>query len=129
MRLFQTASTAFALFVATAVSASTILLKAGDYGDTSFACNEEPNAGIASFDGRNFSYAHASRCTDTVKARSAGVLTVSETCRALGDGSPAKPDTMTFKMRLKGPERFDLIKGNVSRTFRRCGALGYFDKH
>jgi hypothetical protein len=57
------------------------------------------------------------------------VLTVSETCRALGDGSPAKPDTMTFKMRLKGPERFDLIKGNVSRTFRRCGALGYFDKH
>lgn len=46
---------ALTLFLATAATASTIPLKAGDYGDISLACDNEPNAGVVSFDGKAFS--------------------------------------------------------------------------
>lgn len=129
MRLFQAASTACALVVATGASASTIPLKAGDYGAVGLACDKQPNATTMSFDGRSFSYAHASKCIETLKARAGQMLTISETCRANGDGSPAAPDTNRFKLRLKAVDRFDVIVPHQTSAFRRCGALGYFDTH
>lgn len=118
----------FALTLTAAGPAATIPLKAGDYGVVYLACANEPNAAIMSFDGRTFSYPHATKCTDTITGPSAGVLSISETCSALGDGSPTKPDTSTFTLRPHGADRFTLIKSGSTMTYRRCGSPGYFGK-
>lgn len=128
MRL--TATTIFALAMATGAHAATLSLRAGDYGAADLACDHQPNATTMSFDGRNFSYPHASRCTDRIVKRTrGGVLTIAETCRAAGDGSPAPADTQRFRLRQQGVERFALIKDHGSVTFRRCGPIGYFNAH
>lgn len=129
MRMSATVATVLTLMITISANAATITLKAGDYGSTGLACDKQPNATTMSFDGRNFSYAHASKCTDKIVGRAAGIMAISETCRALGDGTPAAPDTQTFKLRQQGAERFALIKGRSTTSFRRCGSLGYFNKH
>lgn len=119
----------FALMFAASANAATITLKAGDYGVIGLACDKQPNASTMSFDGRSFSYAHATKCTDRITQQRLGVMTVSETCRAAGDGSPTPPDTQTFNLRQQGNARFALIRGRSTMTFRRCGPLGYFNTH
>lgn len=127
MRLKSFTATALALFLATAATASTIPLRAGDFGDASLPCDNQPNAGIISFDGWNFAYPHATKCTDVVRNRSAGVLTIFETCRANGDGSAAPPSTMRMKLRIVRADRFRLVDRQAD--YRRCGPVGWFDKH
>ena len=129
MRMSACAGTALILMLVSSANAATITLKAGDYGAAGLACDEQPNASTMSFDGRSFSYAHASKCTDRITTRQAGVMTVVETCRADGNGSPTHPDTQTFDLRQNGSDRFALIKARSVMTFRRCGPLGYFNKH
>lgn len=129
MYLKSAVTTALTLLLATASTASTIPLKAGDYGDISLACDDHPNAGVVSFDGKNFQYPHATRCTDTVTGRTSGLLLISETCRANGDGSPARPTTQMLKVKVKSADRFQKIYGKNFTTYHRCGALGYFNKH
>lgn len=114
---------------ASGANATSIKLKAGDYGATDVACNDQPNATTISFDGRSFSYAHATRCTDTITKRSTGGMRITETCRAAGDGSPAKPTTQSFELRQKGAARFTLIKNGSAMPYRRCGPIGYFNTH
>lgn len=110
-----------------AATAASIPLRAGDYGDVSLACDQEPNAGIIVFDGRNFAYPHATKCVDVVTARSAGVLTISETCRANGDDSAARASTTAFKLRVVRADRFRLDDRRAD--YRRCGPPGWFDRH
>lgn len=125
----RSGATMLVLLFATEASAASIPLRPGDYGTVDLACDHQPNATILSFDGRSFSYPHASKCTDTIVMRSAGVLTIAETCRAAGDGSPATSDTDTFKLRRQGAERFALTRGTTTVSYRRCGQVGYFNKH
>ena len=108
---------------------ASIPLKSGDYGAIGSACGDEPNSTIMSFDGRNFAYPHASQCADTVTGRSDGVLSISETCQAAGDGSPTKASTTKFKLRPRGNDRFDLVNSSNTMTFRRCGNATFFDRH
>lgn len=129
MRKSACAAMALILMLAASANAATITLKAGDYGAAGLACDEQPNALTMSFDGRSFSYAHASKCANRITKKQAGVMTVVETCRAAGDGSPTHPDTQTFNLRQNGSDRFTLIKAGSAMTFRRCGPPGYFNKH
>jgi hypothetical protein len=129
MRLGSIAPTVLALSLASGAAAASIPLRPGDYGAIGLACDNQPNATTMSFDGRSFSYAHASKCTDTVTRRSAGTLRIAETCRAAGDGSPAKANTATFGLRRQSATRFVLIKGESATSFRRCGPPGYFNRH
>lgn len=129
MRMSACAATATILMLAASANAATITLKAGDYGAAGLACDEQPNASTMSFDGRSFSYAHASKCTDRITRKQAGVMTIVETCRAAGDGSPTDPYTRTLNLRQNGSDGFTLIKSRSAGTFRRCGPLGYFIKH
>ena len=129
MSLRPAATTMLAISLATGASAATIPLRAGDYGGVGLACAGQPNATIISFDGSNFSYPHASRCTDAIVKRSGGVLTIAETCRAAGDGSPAKASTQRFGLRLQGAERFVVTTGRGTMRYRRCGPVGYFNAH
>jgi len=129
MRFAGVTTMLLTLILATSADAATIGLKVGDYGTTGLACHRQPNATTMSFDGRSFSYPHASKCTDKILMRSAGVLTIAETCRAAGDGSPVKANTETFKVHRRAADRFTLIKGNIAMTYRWCGSVGYFNKH
>lgn len=129
MRVSASVSSVLLLLLSASANAATITLKAGDYGAIGLACNNQPNASTMSFDGRSFSYAHASECTDRITRQQVGVMTVEETCRAAGDGSPTRPSTETFELRQQDSARFTLIKAGSTMTFRRCGPLGYFDKH
>lgn len=129
MRMSACAAMALILMLAASANAAAITLKAVDYGAAGLACDKQPNASTMSFDGRSFSYAHASNCTDRITKKQAGVMTVVETCRAAGDGSPTHPDTQTFNLCQNGSDRFTLIKARSAMTFRRCGPLGYFNKH
>jgi len=129
MRLPETLTTFAMLLLATAANATTITLRAGDYGAAGVACDRQANATILSFDGRDFAYPHATRCTDRVVGASAGVLTIAETCRAAGDGRPTRPDSQRFRLRQQGPAAFALIATGRTTTYRRCGPRGYFDRH
>ena len=129
MRMPAGVSIALSLMLAASANAATLTLKAGDYGAIGLPCDEQPNASTMSFDGHSFSYAHASKCTDRIAKQRVGVMTVVETCRAAGDGSPTHPDTQTFKLRQQRNDGFTVIKARSTMTFRRCGPLGYFNAH
>ena len=113
-----------ALLFCGAASAGSIPLAPGDYGAVGQSCDMQPNATIVGFDGRHFSYPHATACRDRVVGRSAGVLAIAETCGALGDGTRAVPTTERFRIRVDAPDRFRAWHGRHAQAFRRCGPPG-----
>ena len=61
MLRYSAATTILPLLLLLQTSASTISLKAGDYGAARRAFYSQSNAATMSFDGRRFSYPHASK--------------------------------------------------------------------
>jgi hypothetical protein len=110
--------------VSTVADAASLPLKPGTYVVVGTACKEPPFAAMFSYDGRAFSYPHATECRSTVTAHSGKTYRIAETCSALGDGTPTKPDTMTatytVQSRTKVEIRNPTQKGVTS--YRWCGA-------
>jgi len=83
------------LMLATAANAAALPLKPGTYVLAGTSCHEPPFAATFDYNGRRFSYPHASDCRSIVRAHSGKTYHVAETCAALGDGSATVPTTLT----------------------------------
>ena len=108
--------------IASAAVAASLPLRAGTYVSTDQDCSNPAFAGTFDYNAGAFSYPHESGCTDSVVRRSAaGHYTLRETCRALGDGTPAKPTTQTIRVHLLSSERVEMtFAGQRPRTYRLC---------
>ena len=83
-------------------------------------CRDAPLAGIAQFDGRALHGPHESDCTSSLLSRHGKTYRISTTCRAFGDGSPAKPDTQVQTVRVESRTRFEMIDGSGKTDYARC---------
>ena len=119
---------AFILLAATTLSqaATTALLPiaSGTYAVAgSKPCRDAPLAGVAQFDGRALHGPHGSDCTSSLLGRHGRTCRISTTCRALGDGSPARPDTQVRTVRVESRTRFAVIAGGARTDYARCASF------
>ncbi|MGI4878436.1 MAG: hypothetical protein ACRYG4_13225, partial [Janthinobacterium lividum] len=88
-----------------AASATTLPLKPGVYVLAGSPCRDPAFAAMFEYDGRNLSYPHASGCVSEVVSHSGKHYTVRETCSALGDGTPAKPEIKVSTYTITSPKQ------------------------
>ena len=77
----------------TAANGARLPLKPGTYVLAGTPCKDPPFAAMFSYDGRQFSYPHASGCQSTVLSHRGRSYRIRETCSALGDGTPTTSTT------------------------------------
>jgi Domain of unknown function (DUF305) len=77
----------------TAAHAASLPLRPGGYVLKGQPCAAPPLAAMFSYDGREFTYPHASQCRFTVLSHRGHVYRLREVCSALGDGSSSAPAT------------------------------------
>ena len=83
-----------------AIAASGLLpLSPGQYVLAGSPCRDHANAAEFSYDGRAFSYPHASRCLSAVRSHKRSFYVIETTCSGLGDGTPTAPTTVTQSYR------------------------------
>ena len=81
------------MLLATAADAAELPLKPGTYVLKGQPCADPALAAVFQYDGREFSYPHASHCRSAILSHSGRRYRLRETCSALGDGAPAAPVT------------------------------------
>lgn len=108
--------------LATSANAATLPLKPGSYVLADTPCKAAPFAAMFEYKGQGFSYPHASRCRSTILSHSGQSYRVKETCAAQGDGTPAKPVTLTSTYTVKGMTQVDVRKTGTRATspYRWC---------
>jgi hypothetical protein len=79
--------------IATTADAAVLPLRPGTFVLMDQPCANPPFAAMFDYDGREFSYPHASRCRSTILSHAGKTYRRRETCSALGDGSPARSVT------------------------------------
>lgn len=102
----------------TANAATTVPLKPGTYVLASVSCTEPPLASLFSYDGKQFSFPHASMCHSVVQSHSGKTYRVETRCSALGDGSPAVPTTIASTYRIDSGTRVRVDQGQTSTDAR-----------
>lgn len=114
--------------IATTAQAASLPLRPGTFVTMGQSCSDAPLASLFHYDGRAFSYPHATRCRSDIVAQSGPTYTVRETCSALGDGTPAQPTTMTSTYTIISGTQVRMAKddGQAARTYRWCPAGGWF---
>jgi hypothetical protein len=109
---------------ATGAAAATLPLNDGTYMREGTACHEAPFAAQFSYSAGAFSYPHATQCRSVIARHSGRTYAVRETCAAEGDGTPARPDTLTTQYRVLSADRVTLTKAfgadRTPVTYRRC---------
>lgn len=106
--------------VSTMADAAQLPLKPGTYVLAGTACNDPPFAATFSYDGRAFSYPHATRCRSAVAAHNGKTYKIAETCSALGDGTPARAHTLTATYTVDSRTRVEIRKaGEKGRSLYR----------
>ena len=96
------------ILLATGVAqAASLPLSPGTYVRADVTCDDPPFAATFDYDGHRFSYPHASNCRSTIVSRQGRTYRVRETCSALGDGSPARPDTNLTAYTIASPRTGD----------------------
>ena len=112
------------LLTATGACAATLPLKGGTYVLEGTACREAPFAAQFSYQSGAFSYPHATQCRSVIVRHSGRTYAVRETCAAEGDGTPARPDTLTTQYRVLSSDRVTLTRAfgadRTPATYRRC---------
>ena len=110
--------------VATVADAASLPLKPGTYVLDGTACKEPPLATLFHYDGRAFSYPHATQCRSSIATHSGKTYRIAETCSALGDGTPTKPDTLhaTYTIRSHTTVAVSRPTRKGSLAYRWCGA-------
>jgi hypothetical protein len=118
------ASSPLLMMLATAASAAVLPLKPGTYVLSSTPCGDPAFAAMFDYDGRSFSYPHATNCRSVIRAHAGRTYHVSETCSALGDGSASVSDTrqMTYTIVSDTRVRVSRGSGTVVSSYRRCAA-------
>ena len=85
---------ALLMLLATCANAATMPLKPGAYVLAGTPCKDPAFAAMFTYDGRQFSYPHASQCRSTIRSRTGRKYRIEETCSAQGDGTPTPPSTI-----------------------------------
>ena len=80
---------ALVIFVAAPAEAATLPLRPGTFVMIGEPCADAPLATLFHYDGRSFSYPHATQCRFQILSHGAQDAKLRETCYALGDGTPA----------------------------------------
>lgn len=108
----------------TAANAALLPLKHGTYVLASTPCRDPALAAIFTYDGRHFSYAHASACNSVIVSQASHKYWVRETCSALGDGTAAALDTTvsTYETLSLTKVRVSDQAGHKALLYRWCGA-------
>lgn len=99
-------------------------LRHGDYVQESVACKDAPFAAILSWNGASFPDPHSSQCRSRLLAQSGNRYDISNTCAALGDGTPDRSGYVDrFTITRLSDSRFALTKGGKSiGIYRWCNA-------
>ena len=104
---------------------SSVPIAAGDYAVEGSSCATVALAELMHYDGHNFSGAHASQCKSATRTHRGTRFTVATTCRALGDGTPARPDTRIERLAVISRTRFVSLPARVGQSaiiYVRCNA-------
>lgn len=112
------------LLCATAASAATLPLKPGTYVLADRPCRDPAFATMFTYDGRHFSYPHASACRSLILSQHGHTYRVKEICSAAGDGTAALPTSTESTYEILSPTK---IRANAqthapSLVYRRCPA-------
>jgi len=110
------------MFGAAAGSAATLPLRPGRFVLVGATCRDPALAAMFTYDGRQFSYPHATQCKSVVRSHREGAYRVVETCSALGDGSPAKPTTTetSYRVRSATHVRVSHSPADAGAAYRWC---------
>ena len=109
------------LVLGTAAQSATLPIKPGTYVLAGVPCSDPPFAATFDFDGKRFSYPHASDCRSVVHAQGGHTYRVRETCSALGDGSPTKADTTEATYKILSADMVRIVRGaKGASNYRRC---------
>ena len=107
--------------IASAAETSLLPLEPGTYVVSSFKpCQQAPLAAAVQFDGLSFSGPHASDCTSSILAHQDTTYQVATECRALGDGTPAKPVKLVESFRIASPTHFEKLGQGAQGEYERC---------
>lgn len=109
--------------VSTMADAAQLPLKPGTYVLAGTACKDPPFAATFSYDGRAFSYPHATRCRSVIASHNGKTYKIAETCSALGDGTPTTAQTLTATYRVDSWTRVEIRKPSQKgrSPYRWCG--------
>jgi len=112
------------MLVSTGSAAATLPLKPGTYVLADVPCTNPPLAALFTYDGRQFSYPHATGCRSIIQSHVGQVYRVQTRCSALGDGSRATPTTSLSSYVIASATRVSVGAGNghARSTFRWCPA-------
>ncbi len=109
---------------ATTADATVLPLKPGTFVLKDQPCASPPFAATFDYDGRAFSYPHASHCISTTLSHVGRTYRQRETCSALGDGAPATPVTTvsTYQVVLRTEVRVSHGPRHAMSSYRWCPA-------
>ncbi len=110
---------------ATAASAAELPLRPGTFVLAGTSCHAPPLAAMFTFDGHQFSYPHATHCRSTVRSHVGKTYRVTETCSALGDGSPTAPSTIETRYTIQSASHVRVGRGraDTGSAYRWCSAV------
>jgi hypothetical protein len=109
------------LLGATAASAATLPLKTGTYVLADVPCHDPALAAMFAYDGRQFSYPHATKCRSFITSHRGNAYQVEETCSALGDGGAATPTTIKTTYIVLSPTQVRVSQAHlVPFSYRWC---------
>lgn len=114
----------FILLLGTVANASVLPLRPGTYVLADASCRDPALAAMFTYDGRHFSYPHASACRSVTLSRTKRTYRVKETCAAEGDGTVAVPSTTvsTYEIRSATQVRVGTRNGGTVLAYRWCAA-------
>jgi len=85
--------------------AASVPVTVGKYVRAGLPCADAPLAALLTYDGQNFTGAHAGNCSTTVISADGRRYALKTTCRSAGDGSPA-PYAETQTVTVRSMSRF-----------------------
>lgn len=105
-------------------NAASLPLRPGAFVLKDQPCRAPAFAAMFQYDGREFSYPHASRCRSTTLSHRGRTYRLRETCSALGDGSPAAPTTTVSSYEVVSPTEVRVSQGarHDASSYRWCAA-------
>ena len=115
-----------AMFDAGAASSAVLPLKPGSDALLGVSCKDFAFTALSSYDGRKFSYAHASRCRSVIRSHVGTRYHLRKTCLALGDGTPTAPTVMEANYAMQSFSSVTICRGPNTPilSYRRCPRHG-----
>ncbi len=115
------------MFASAAAIAAPLPLKPGTYVREGVACHGAPFAAQFDYKNEEFAYPHATHCVTKITEHHGNMYKTTQTCSALGDGTPATPSSSAQEYEIISPSRLSVkqtIDGHEDKsTFRLCKAV------